>query len=88
MNPILYISLAGVAACLFFMFGKGGRSMRWTGNLLVKLILGALALFFLNAFGTAVGYHLPINTVTVSVSGLLGIPGILMLIAIDIFIIG
>ncbi|MGY4688176.1 pro-sigmaK processing inhibitor BofA family protein [Salibacterium sp. K-3] len=87
MNPVLYISLAGVLACLFFMFGRGGKPLKWTGNILVKLIIGALALFFLNAFGTAVDYHIPINAVTVSVSGLLGIPGVLLLIAIDIFII-
>ncbi|MFZ4453987.1 pro-sigmaK processing inhibitor BofA family protein [Salibacterium aidingense] len=86
MDPILYISLAGIGVCLFFLLGGGKKPIKWAGGILVKLVIGALALFFLNAFGSAVDYHLPINAVTVSVSGLLGIPGILMLVAVDIFI--
>jgi len=49
----------------------------------MKLIIGALLLFFLNAFGSFVGYHIPINLVTTSVSGFLGIPGIALLIAVE-----
>ncbi|RSL29351.1 pro-sigmaK processing inhibitor BofA [Salibacterium salarium] len=87
MDPILYISLAGVGVCLFFLIGGGKKSFKWVGSILVRLIVGALALFFLNAFGSAFDYHLPINLVTVLISGLLGIPGVLMLVAVDLFII-
>ncbi|RSL29261.1 pro-sigmaK processing inhibitor BofA [Salibacterium salarium] len=86
MDPILYISLAGVGVCLFFLIGGGKKPFKWAGGFLVRLIIGALALFFLNAFGSVLDYHLPINLVTVFVSGILGIPGVLMLVAVDIFI--
>ncbi|WP_158738353.1 pro-sigmaK processing inhibitor BofA family protein [Alteribacillus sp. YIM 98480] len=86
MDPILYISIAGVGVCLFLLLGGGMKAFRWTGGIFVRLIIGALALFFLNAFGSAVGYHLPINAFTVMVSGLLGIPGVVMLVAVDLFI--
>ncbi|WP_269758133.1 pro-sigmaK processing inhibitor BofA family protein [Thalassobacillus sp. C254] len=49
-------------------------------------MIGALALFFLNVFGSAVGYHIPLNLFTVSISGLLGIPGVALLVVVDLLI--
>ncbi|MFB4163683.1 pro-sigmaK processing inhibitor BofA family protein [Alteribacillus sp. JSM 102045] len=86
MDPILYISIAGIGVCLFLLLGGGSKTFRWAGGVFVRLIIGALALFFLNVFGSAVGYHLPINAFTVTVSGLLGVPGVLMLVAVDLLI--
>ncbi|MFB5663562.1 pro-sigmaK processing inhibitor BofA family protein [Alteribacillus sp. HJP-4] len=88
MDPILVISAVGVAACLLFLIGGKLKLFRWAGGIFVRVIVGALALFFLNTFGSAVGYHLPINFFTVGVAGILGLPGLVMLIAADLFIIG
>ncbi|SDI23337.1 inhibitor of the pro-sigma K processing machinery [Alteribacillus persepolensis] len=86
MDPILYISLAGIGVCLFLLLGGNMKPFRWAGSIFVRFIIGALALFFLNVFGSAVGYHLPINAFTVAVSGFLGVPGVVMLVTVDLFI--
>ncbi|WP_240378201.1 pro-sigmaK processing inhibitor BofA family protein [Bacillus piscicola] len=86
MDPIILISLAGIALCMFFLMGGLTSSFKWMGSILVRLVIGAMALFFLNIFGGVFDYHLPINLFTVGVSGLLGFPGLFMLVAVDLFI--
>ena len=70
------------------LFRSNNCPVRVVGQLFVKVMIGALLLFFLNAFGTTIDLHIPINLVTSAVSGLLGLPGIAALIIIDMFIIG
>ncbi|SFE64057.1 pro-sigmaK processing inhibitor BofA family protein [Alteribacillus iranensis] len=86
MDPIVIASLAGIGICLFLLLGPSTKWMKWTGSIFVRLVVGAVALFLLNVFGGVFEYHLPINLFTVSVSGLLGFPGVLMLVAVDLFI--
>ncbi|KYC58910.1 hypothetical protein B4099_2526 [Heyndrickxia coagulans] len=52
----------------------------------IKAIIGAVLLFFLNQVGSRYGLHVPINAATVSVSGLLGIPGVIGLTVIQTWI--
>jgi inhibitor of the pro-sigma K processing machinery len=52
----------------------------------VKVVIGALFLFFINAFGTSMGLHIPINLTTAGISGLLGLPGVAALIIIKMVI--
>ncbi|WP_018665275.1 pro-sigmaK processing inhibitor BofA family protein [Heyndrickxia acidiproducens] len=62
------------------------KPVRWAGRLCIKMIIGAVLLFFLNQFGGHYGLHIPINLATVSVSGILGIPGIISLAVIQTWI--
>lgn len=64
------------------------KPIRLVGQVFVKVLIGALFLFFLNAFGASFDLHVPINLVTSAVSGLLGLPGLAALVIIDLFIIG
>jgi inhibitor of the pro-sigma K processing machinery len=52
----------------------------------MKVMIGALFLFFLNAFGSQYGIHVPINLATSSISGILGIPGVVGLTVIQMWI--
>jgi inhibitor of the pro-sigma K processing machinery len=52
----------------------------------VKIVIGALFLFFVNVFGVPLDIHIPINIITAAISGILGLPGIGALIAIKFFI--
>ncbi|GER68509.1 hypothetical protein BpJC4_29800 [Weizmannia acidilactici] len=52
----------------------------------IKAIIGAVLLFFLNQLGGRYGLHIPINLATVSVSGILGVPGIIGLAVIQTWI--
>lgn len=83
MNPIIIITLLGGVIFLLLVLGAPIKPLRLIGQGMIRLIIGALFLFFLNAFGSVFDYNIPINLVTASVSGFLGIPGIIALIAID-----
>lgn len=87
MNPVIVISLFSFVIFLLLLVGAPINALRYVGQGAIRLIIGALFLFFLNTFGAVFDYYIPINVATVSVSGFLGIPGILTLIAIDYFII-
>jgi inhibitor of the pro-sigma K processing machinery len=54
---------------------------------MVKLLIGALFLFFLNVAGNRYGIHVPINFATSAISGFLGIPGLFALVAIQQWVI-
>ncbi|KKK36155.1 sigma-K factor-processing regulatory protein BofA [Mesobacillus campisalis] len=87
MDPIIVVSiLAGLALIILFI-GAPAKPLRFIGQGVVKILIGALFLFFLNAFGSSLGLNVPINLVTASVSGFLGIPGVLALVAIEAWII-
>nr|WP_209125769.1 pro-sigmaK processing inhibitor BofA family protein [Alkalihalobacillus sp. BA299] len=86
MDPILIVALIGGLIFFLLIVGAPIKPLRFVGQAAVKLMIGALFLFFLNAFGSLIGYHIPINMVTASVSGFLGIPGVVLLIAIEQFI--
>ncbi|RBW67324.1 pro-sigmaK processing inhibitor BofA family protein [Bacillus taeanensis] len=88
MDAIFIISLFAGLIFLLLLIGAPIKPLQWTGQGVIKLMIGALLLFFLNAFGTLVNLHIPINLATASVSGLLGIPGLAALAAIEYFILG
>jgi inhibitor of the pro-sigma K processing machinery len=55
-------------------------------KLLLNSVLGLILLVAVNFIGGYFSFALPINVVTVLISGFLGIPGILMLICFQILI--
>ncbi|MFZ3591687.1 pro-sigmaK processing inhibitor BofA family protein [Bacillus sp. DJP31] len=86
MEPTIVLSILGGIIILLLLVGAPIRPMRWIGQGLIKIIIGALLLFFLNALGTTFNLHVPINLVTSTVSGFLGIPGLLALVVIQKYI--
>lgn len=68
---------------LLLLFGAPFKPARFVGQAVIKLLIGALFLFFLNVAGNEYGIHVPINFATSAVSGLLGIPGVFALVAIQ-----
>ncbi|MFC4324333.1 pro-sigmaK processing inhibitor BofA family protein [Litchfieldia salsa] len=86
MEPIIVISILGGLVLLLLLVGAPIKPIRLIGQGIVKIMIGALLLFFLNAFGSTLGLHVPINLATSTVSGLLGIPGLVALIVIERFI--
>ncbi|KMM37756.1 pro-sigmaK processing inhibitor BofA family protein [Guptibacillus hwajinpoensis] len=88
MDPKLVIALFIFCIVLLLFIGAPLKPMRWVGQGLIKLAIGALLLFFLNTFGTPFDLHVPINPGTAFVTGFLGVPGLVALAAIEIIIIG
>nr|WP_263323961.1 pro-sigmaK processing inhibitor BofA family protein [Neobacillus sp. Marseille-Q6967] len=83
MDPILVISVLGGLVLLLLISGTPFKPVRFIGQGVIKLLIGALFLFFLNAVGNHYGIHVPINFATSAVSGFLGIPGVFALVAIQ-----
>ncbi|WP_075980284.1 pro-sigmaK processing inhibitor BofA family protein [Bacillus massilinigeriensis] len=87
MEPIAFISILGGLILLLLCIGAPIKFLRYIGQGVVKLLIGALFLFFLNAFGHQFDIHVPINFGTSAISGFLGIPGVFALVAIQTWII-
>ena len=60
--------------------------IKWILKLLINSILGALVLYLINILGTIWGLHIGINAITAIIVGLLGIPGVILLILFEIFL--
>ncbi|APH06751.1 pro-sigmaK processing inhibitor BofA family protein [Bacillus weihaiensis] len=87
MDPILVFSVLGGLIVVLLFVGAPIRPLRWIGQIAVKVMVGALLLFFINTFGTSFNLHIPINLITSSISGILGIPGLAALVVIKTMII-
>lgn len=57
--------------------------LKYLGMLIVNVILGGLGLWLVNVFGGAIGIQLGINLVTAAVVGVLGVPGVLLLVTLQ-----
>lgn len=86
MEPIIIISIIGALILLLLIIGTPIKPIRFLGQGVIKILIGALLLFFLNAIGNQYGIHVPINFITSAVSGLLGLPGLFALVAIQMWI--
>lgn len=87
MEPVIVISILGGCILLLLFIGTPLKPLKMIGQGVIKILIGALFLFFLNAFGNQFGIHVPINFVTAFISGFLGIPGLFTLVAIQTWVI-
>lgn len=86
MNMTLMIGL--LLFILVFLFVRMPKFLlRFVGTSTVRVAIGLLMLVLLNVFGNMFGLHVPINIFTILVSSILGIFGVMSLVAIHIFII-
>ncbi len=83
MEPVVILSILGGIIILLLFSGAPLKPVRFVGQSIIKLLIGAILLFFLNIVGERYGVHVPINFATSAVSGFLGIPGMLALTAIQ-----
>ena len=87
LEPVVFVSVIAGLILILLIIGAPLKPIRLLGQGITKLIIGAVFLFFLNTIGNQVGVHVPINFVTSAVAGLLGIPGVVALAAIDYWVI-
>ena len=87
LEPFIVISIFVGLIFVLLLIGTSVKPIRWIGQAVMKLTIGAIFLFFLNVLGSQIGLHVPINFITSAVSGFLGIPGVLALAIIQSFII-
>ncbi|MCK0473939.1 pro-sigmaK processing inhibitor BofA family protein [Alkalihalobacillus sp. APA_J-10(15)] len=87
MEPMLVIMLLVSLVFILLLVGAPVKPLRFAGGIIVKCLIGVLMLFFVNVLGATIGLYVPINGVTTIVSGLLGVPGIALLVGIAVFFI-
>ncbi|WP_174735174.1 pro-sigmaK processing inhibitor BofA family protein [Mesobacillus harenae] len=86
MDPVVVIAGLGGLILMLLLIGAPIKPLRYIGQGFIKLLIGALFLFFLNVIGNSYGLHIPINLITSAVSGFLGIPGLCALVAIQVWV--
>lgn len=86
LNPVIIISIVTGLIIILLIIGTPIKPLRIIGQGVIKIVIGALFLFFLNVFGNNYGLHVPINFATSSISGILGIPGVIALVAIQKYV--
>ena len=87
MEPVIILSFIGAMIFLLLIVGAPLKPIKWVGKGAIRLLIGALMLYFLNVFGNIIEYSLPINFFTAGVTGFLGIPGLITLILTDLLFI-
>jgi inhibitor of the pro-sigma K processing machinery len=82
-HTLLIITLA-VAGILMFgiLFKIIKTPIKWALKLLINSLIGFVALFIINFIGDPIGLELGINWLNAIVIGILGMPGVVLLILI------
>ena len=75
MDTTVIIALLAGLAVIMLLFGASFKPVKLLGQGVVKLLIGAIFLYFLNSFGGSLGLHVPINLITAGIAGFLGISG-------------
>lgn len=85
-NQLGIISIIG-ACVVVLLIGSMRKRLEWLLNLIMRSILGTVAIYFINGALAMQGVSLGIgiNAVTVLTSGILGIPGLLALYGLGIY---
>ncbi|MCP3032271.1 pro-sigmaK processing inhibitor BofA family protein [Halobacillus sp. A1] len=86
MDPVLVILLIGLAIPILLIVGMPASPIKWLGQALMRVVIAVILLFFVNLFGAQFGLHIPINGFTAIASAVLGIPGVLSLVAIHLWV--
>lgn len=86
MNEYAWIAVIGGFILLVLLVLAPKSLMKWTGQTVVKLTIGACLLFLLNVTMNRYGVDVPINLLTTSISGFLGLPGVAALAVIKLYI--
>jgi inhibitor of the pro-sigma K processing machinery len=78
-------SLLIVSSCLLiFTLLRNKYSLQWLGVVGLNLVGAAIILFLINWLGASSNFHIAINEGTVATITILGIPGVLLLVALKL----
>jgi len=53
-------------------------------ELIVNILLGIVVIWLINTFGSSLGISIPLNFITALVVGVLGIPGVIILVLLNL----
>ncbi len=81
--------IAAFAAGIALLYFAGRlllAPLRLIGRLVLNGIAGGLMLLLVNLLGSVLGIHININPVTALTAGFLGIPGVIMLLLLELIL--
>jgi inhibitor of the pro-sigma K processing machinery len=85
MMVLFWWSLLIVSSCLLiFTLLRHKYSLQWLGVVGLNLVGAAIILFLINWWGASSNFHIAINEGTVVTIAILGIPGVLLLVALKL----
>lgn len=70
-----------VAVCFIFT-----KPIKWILKLVLNGVLGGIMLLIINAVGKGIGLFIPINPINALVTGILGFPGVILLVLINLIL--
>ena len=85
LNLAVYIVIG--ALLLWLIFKIFATPIKWALKLLINALLGFVVLFIFNYLGSFIGLNITVGWLSAIVAGVLGIPGIILLLLIENFII-
>jgi inhibitor of the pro-sigma K processing machinery len=84
---LLWTILSFSGLLLLFMLYRYKYAFQWLGSICLNVVVAAFLLYMLNLFGDYTQLEIPINPATVGTVSILGVPGLLMLAALKLWII-
>lgn len=82
-SAIAYVVGILLVALICFILTK---PVKWIFKLILNGILGGVMLLIINAVGDSIGLMIPINPVSALISGVLGFPGVILLVLIGLIL--
>lgn len=82
-------SIIVYVACIIFLFLIGRFfiiPLKSIAKIIGNSIIGGILIFIVNAIGSLLNFHIGLNIGTAIVTGILGIPGVILLIILKLFI--
>lgn len=73
---LFFLSLTG----LLWVLIRNKESVQWLTHVGINVLLAAALLYAVNGLDSQSGIDVPINLVTLSIVGVLGVPGVVMLV--------
>ena len=82
-------SIIAYIACIFFLFIFGRLfivPIKTICKLIINSVLGGISIFIINLIGGYFGFHIGLNLITSIFIGILGIPGVIVIIIIKLLL--
>ena len=74
------------AAGVFVLLRFFGKPLRFLFRIALSSVFGGILLVLLNTFGASFGIYVAVNPVTAFISGVLGVPGVLSMLFIKLWL--
>ena len=82
-SAIAYVVGIVIVALIFFLLTK---PFKWILKTILNGLLGGIMLIIINSIGSSIGLMIPINPLNALLVGILGFPGVLLLVLIGLIL--